>query len=227
MATKFRFTDAHINILKNFTEISKSMLIEPDKLSVINDARSVIAKYEYDTPFDFEPFGLYDCDRFISNYKAINKPEIDVHPKYINIIGANNDKIRLHTTASDLVPKVPDIESKCAKVDFELVFNMSAEILSQIRKVVSAQKSQYIFFETNGKRIILTLCDALEASSDNYEIPIEDGIKANNLTKPVKIALADFLIMDGDYEVKISEKLTRWSNLNNVVYYITTDTKKK
>jgi hypothetical protein len=227
MAKNFCFSDAQINILKNFAGINKSILIEPDKLSVISEAKSVIGKYDYDTPYDFDAFGLYDCDSFLAIHNAMTKPEIEVKDKFINFIGSNNDKARYFTTASELVPKVPDIESKCAKLDFELDFSLSSGHLAQLVSMSQVYKAKYIFFETDGKKINLTVGDALESSGNNYVVQIEDSIRSNKLDEPVKVALADFNILKGDYEVKVSKKITKWTNLNNVVYYITTDTKKQ
>jgi hypothetical protein len=158
------------------------------------------------------------------HHKAMQKPTIEVHDKYINIVGTNNDKVKYYTTASELLPKVPDFESKIKTVDWALKFQLTADKLAVIFKMVSTMKSKskYLFFETDGKAIRLTIGNELESSGNNYDIVITDGITANKATKVIKIPLVDFKILEGEYEVRVDERITVWTNLSGVEYYIST-----
>lgn len=211
-----------VKIMANFASINASMVIEPDKLSVINNQSSVVAHYTFPTPFTFNPFGFYDTPDALGIINAMSKPEIEVKEKFINIIGSNDDKVRYFTTASDLLPKVPDLEPKMSKVDWSLEFSLPADKLAILTKMAGILKSKFIFFETDEKRIRITLGNALESSGNNYELFITDGIKLNNLPDDtnVKIPMIDFKVLPGEYEVKISKRPSRWENLNGVVYYI-------
>jgi hypothetical protein len=211
-----------VKIMANFAGINPSMLIEPERLAVISNAKSVVANYKFPTPYTFEPFGLYDSSDALNIINALTKPEIEVKDKFINIIGANNDKVKYYTTATDLVPKVPDVEAKFAKVDCLLEFQLTADKLAVIQKMIGILKSKYLFLETEGKQIRLTIGDELESSGNNYDLVVVDGITTNNLDAPIKVALVDFKILPGEYNIKINKKITKWENLNGVIYYITT-----
>lgn len=222
MSQQFMFSTSELKILGNFGSINQSIVINPDKIEVINVGSSVIAKYPYDTPYNFDSFGIYEISDFLGILNVLNKPNIEVKDSYLNIIGSNNDKVRYFTTAKELIPKVPSIEEKFNKMNCELQFALPADKLAYIMKMASILKSKFIFFETENDRIRITVGDDLDSSANNYELYVEDGITNNVLDKPVKISIEDFKILAGEYEIKISKKISRWTNLNNVVYYIFT-----
>jgi hypothetical protein len=237
MSTKFSFTDLQVKVLSNFATINPSILIAPDRLTAMNDTNSVIGIYEYDTAFTFEPWGLYDTQDFLTIHSAMVKPEIDkIDDKLmINITGSNNDKVRYFTTAENLILPIPDIEGLFSKLDVVADFSLSADKLAIINKMASILKTKFVFFETDGKKIRITVGNELTSTGNNYEIEVDDGIKVNNLTDPIKIPILDFKVIPGEYEVKISsgatksgrvKSMTKWVNLNNVVYYIAPDMKK-
>jgi hypothetical protein len=231
MSTKFTFTDLHVKILSNFTGITPSLLIAPDKLSAMSDTKSVIAFYEFDTPFAFDPWGLYNTQDFLTIHSAITKPEIEKvdGKEMINIYGSNNEKVRYFTQAASIIEPVPDVEGMFSKLDNALDFAIPADKLATIHKMAPILKAKYLFFETDKKKIRITIGDELASTGNNFEVEIEDNIKLNNLPYAVKIPVLDFKILPGEYEVKIScgtttkgrpKALTKWVNLNNVVYYI-------
>ena len=220
MSTKF--TDLEIKVLKNFSEINPSIVIEPDKIQVKSLASSIVGVYPFDEKYDFDAFGVYEINDLLSVLSALDKPEFEVIDKYLSIKSSNNDKVKYFTAAPELIPKVPNVETKFNKIDCELQFSLSSDKLAIINKMSSILKSKFLFFETDNKRIRITIGDELGTSCNNMEVMIEDGIKSNNLDTPVKISMVDFKILAGEYEVKISTKISKWTNLNNVVYYIFT-----
>jgi hypothetical protein len=220
--SNFTPNEKTIKIMKNFAEINPSMLIEPTKLSVINSAKSIIANYVFETKNDFTQFGLFDTNEVHNIIKALGKPEIEVFDKYINIIGANDDKVKYFTSAANLVPVVPNLDDKFSKVNLDLEFTMSAEKLAIIAKMQNLLKAKYLFFESDTNRVRITIGEALESSYNNYEVYIEDNITTNNIDGFVKILTSDLKLLAGEYKIKMSSKITKWINVNGVSYYITT-----
>lgn len=220
-AVGYSFNDKTLKVLANFASINPSLIVYGDKLAVINNSKSVIGEYKFDEPFDFESFGLYECGEFLQAYQAFDKPSFTVDDKYVLISGAV-DKLKYYTTAQELIPKVPNVSDKFEKVDCDLVFSLSADKLALLNKMAGIIKSKFIFFETDGDAIRLTVGDELESSANTYNIAISDGIQTNKLDQPVKIALSDFKILPGDYEIKISSKISKFSSTFGVEYYIGT-----
>lgn len=233
---KFTPDEKTVKIMANFANINPSMVIDPDKLSVMSTSKTVIAKYPFSSPYSFNSFGFYDTGDVLSIINAMSKPEIEVtNDTFITIIGTNDDKVRYFTTAKELLPVVPNIDTSTSDFTVNLKCSITADKLAVINKMASILKSKYIFFETDGKKIRITLGDALESSGNNYEVFITDGIKENSLTEPIKIPVIDFKILPGEYEFTITSKIipksgklrtfTVWENLNGVSYIITTASK--
>lgn len=220
MSTPFSFDEKTIKILTNFAGINPSMVIQPDQLSVINSSNSCIGFYPFATKYDFEEFGLYEAQEFLSAISVFDSaPSIDVKDKYLQISG-KNDKLKYFTTAKTLLPQVPDVASKFSKVNCALEFTLSADKLAVINKFSSILKSKYIFFETDKKKIKITIANELESSNNSYELFVEDDIVTNKLEEPIKIEFENFKIQPGEYKISLSPKISRWVNLNNTTYFL-------
>lgn len=220
MSTPFSFDEKTIKILTNFATINPSMIIQPDKLAVINASESCVGFYEFPKSFDFEEFGLYEVPEFLSAISVFDKaPQIDVKDKYLQITG-EKDKLKYFTTAKNLLTEVPDVEDEFKKVQSGLEFTLPADKLAVINKFASILKAKFIFFETEKKKIRVTVGTELESSNNSYELFIEDDIKTNKLDKPVKISFEDFKILPGEYKIALAPEISKWSNLNGAVYYL-------
>lgn len=228
MSTKFMFTPLEMKVLQNFKEICPEMVVEPDKFTVMSTTKSVLARYNFDKPYDFKKFGVYEIADVLNIMKALdNSCTLDVQDKYIDFVGQNEDKVRYFTTAEELIEPVPDLDAKLKNHLVELKVSISADKIDYIKNMANCLKANYIFVETADKRVRITVGKELQASLDNYEIYLNDGISINQLQAPVKIAITDFKIEKGDYELSIHakevtspKKLSKWVNLNGVSYYI-------
>jgi hypothetical protein len=157
----------------------------------------------------------------------MKKAEIEVEDKFLTIT-SDGDKLTYYTTAKNLVQEIPDVNALFNGATYQLDFQLPADRLAVMNKMVSILKSKYIFFESDGKLVRITIGDELESSSNNYELVIDDGIKVNCLTEPVKISIVDFKVLAGEYEIKIAKKeargktkyFSKWDNLNGATYLI-------
>lgn len=228
--TQFNFEETQLKVLANFATINPQMLIEPDKFSVISPSKSVLANYKFTTPFNFESFGLYNTSDFLSVLSAMKKAQIDVKDKLLYIT-SDSDKLTYYTSAKELVPKVPDTDSVFNSLIYDIDISLPADRLAIALKMSPLLKAEYMFFETDNKRVKITIGSELESSQNSFEILVEDGIKINQLSEPVRIALADFKVLPGEYKVGIAKKevkgkfkyFSRWENLNGVTYFIATE----
>ena len=234
--SKFTFDEQTLKVLANFSSINPSMLIEPERVSVMNVSKSVVGTFKFDTAYKFESFGLYDTADFLSVLSAMKKSQnmsIEDKDKFL-LITSDNDRLTYYTTAKDMVTKVPSIDALFKDSNFEMEFSLPNDRLAIIKQMSSILKSKYIFFETDGKRVRVTVGDELESSTNNFEVFIETGIDINQLSEPVKLPIVDFKILTGDYTVKIAKKVVKgkskffsqWKNLNGVEYLISTEVSK-
>lgn len=220
----FTFKDTEIAVLKNLSSINPSMVIEPTRFSVINESKSVVSYYQFDDSYDYEEFGIYEVPEFLSVLATLKNPTIEPKEKYL-IIGDTNSKFKYFTTSKDLLPKVFDVKSKFAKVKCPIEFDISSEKLQLIYKTANILKADYVFVQSDEKKVRLTVANELNSSSSSFEITIEDGIKTNELAdKVIKIPICDMKLYQGDYTVQIAEKISCWKNImGNLEYYIGTN----
>lgn len=216
------FNETELSVLKNFSTINASMLIRPDRLEIINDNQSCIAKYVFEKPYDFEAYGIYNLNEFLSVLGMIKNPEITVHEKYLTI-KQGNTKVKYYTTPENLIPVVRSLNKVLSAAKFDMAFNLPAEKLASIFKAATVLQLEWLFFETDGKKIRLTLANKLESSDSSFEVVIDDGIKENNIAKTAKVPVCDLKLMPGDYFIEIASTgvpISRWTCFNGVQYII-------
>lgn len=222
-----KFTDFEIKVMKNFGVYNPSILIEPTGIKVQSTTKSVIAHYPFEASYSFDSFGVYDINNLLSIFSALNS-EFEVTDKLLKITNGK-ETVNYSTQAPILIGNIPDVENLLKPFEIKMELCMPADKLAIISKMAGILKSKFIFFETEGKNIKITVGDDLDSSINNMEQIIEDNIYCNSLTEPVKININDFNIFQGEYKIKIfhngktgekSKYMFKWENLNNVVYYI-------
>jgi hypothetical protein len=215
------FNETQISILKSLAQINPSQTIEPDGFRVIKNSKSVVATYDFDKAFDYEAFGIYDLPEFLSAVGAFKEPVLEMKPKFV-LIKDGTQQIKYFTSPTVVMPKVPNISKKFDAVECELDFDLSADKLATIFKMAGILKSQFVFFESDKKKIRITITNTLESSDNMYEVQVKDGIRKNDLGDTVlKIPIDDMKQFPGDYTVQISSmKISKWVNLNGITYFI-------
>lgn len=221
---KFKFTNTQLQILRNFAKINPSQIISPTKFGAIEPSNSIVGVYEFDEPFDFDEFGIYDVPVFLQSIDAFDSPELEIKKDRV-IISEGSARIQFFTTPIDLLKKsiVPDIETKFTQIDCEIDFDLSADKLATIQKTAQILKAKYLFIESDDDVIRLTVTpDTLESSSNCFEVVIRDNIRSNELgDEKLKLPLSELRVLPGDYTIKGStKKITKWSCFNGVVYYV-------
>ncbi|NCP97674.1 hypothetical protein GW820_02185, partial [archaeon] len=82
----FMYTDTEITVLRNFSSINTSMVLKGTGFSVINNSKSVIGNFEFEQPYDYESFGIYETSEFLTALNAMKDPKIVVSEKYLTIM---------------------------------------------------------------------------------------------------------------------------------------------
>lgn len=217
------FNETEISVLKNLAAINPSQIIYPNGFEVMKNSQSVLAKYEFANPYEFEAFGIYDLPEFLSLLGAFKDPTVEIKQKKI-IITEGAQRATYITNPIEVMPHVPlaKVEEHFSKIEPELDFDLTADKLATIFKMAGIMKAEYLFFESDAKRIRITLANSLESSDNMYEVIVKDGIRSNDLGETtIKIPIIDMKHFPGDYTVKISSKrISRWENMNGIIYYV-------
>lgn len=209
MSKSFKFKERELQVLKNFSTISASMFIDPDKLSVKEKHNSCVAYYKNEATYDFEPFAIYDMPQFLGALSTMKDPTIEVHPSYLRITEGSS-RFRYPTAIPEIVERAPKVEEKFSKAKLSAEFDLSAEKLNILFKASSVMKTKFFYFETDGDKIRITTCNDLAQLSESFDVTIETGIKINSIESPIKIAVSEIKVINGDYTIKINQSITKW-----------------
>lgn len=225
----FKFSEKTMAVLKNFSQINPQIYIEADKVEVINGSFSLLGSYHFDEPLPVKDgIGIYEINEFIAILSAYKNPDITLHEGYV-VISDGSSKSQYWTTARNLLPKVliqqkytsDDVRSRLGSIGCELEFILPAEKLNFLLKMAALQKAEYIFFESDGEKIRITVGDALESTNNTHDTTIDVDIKTNKLAAPVRCNMAEFKLMPADYTATISSKgITYWKSALGVEYFI-------
>lgn len=217
-----KFDSNIMSILSNFTELNKSLIIEPgNKLRTISSSREVYVETLVPLTFD-KKICIYDLDQFIKILKLFKEPELTFEDNHA-IIQENSRSFTFMYAAENtldrynLPSKVIDFENIC--VDFDL----PKDSLEDIMKVVKVISLPNVTVSGDGNDINITVEKADERNSNNYSI---------NLGKTDKIFRAVFnastlKIIKDDYNVKISSDGISKFVSNNMMYLISVDYRSK
>ncbi len=224
--SQFSYTDTEIKVLKNFATINPSMIVLPDRFAVVNGLKkSVLAYYQFESEYDHDPYGIFDLDEFLTTIGSISGSQLEVEDGVIYITN-DSFKATYNTTPLDMLPDVKDVSRKFSKVPINLEFKFPAEKIAILKKVTSILKHERIYFDStpDGIRII-----AAQKSLANKTNPTELMITGELLIQNdlpegtvLYMNLEEFVLLDGDYHVQISEKeISKWRNeFLDVDYYI-------
>lgn len=230
MSKMFKYTDEEMIVLKNFAAINPNMIILPDKFTVINGLKkSVIAYYQFEKPYDYSPYGIYDLNEFRNLMDQMDEWELHVKERYVAILDkGNNSEVKYNLTANKYLPEISErVPENFEKTSKELEFKLTAEKLSSLVKITSILNSERIYFRNDpkGRLQMISAGVNLEESINPFEITLQkDDIEVNNLGDDVLYFDAkEFKILPGEYSVKIAAKgISHWHNelSPQVDYYI-------
>jgi len=221
MGELFAYKDTELKVLKNFAAINPNMIVLPDKFAVVNGMKkSVVGYYAFEETYDYEPYGIFDLDEFLTTISSMTEYKLNVcaDDNYVEIHDVRNGlKAVYNTSPLDMLPEVKDLTSKFSKTHIDLEFVFTAEKLAILRKVTSVLKLERIYLESidDGIRIL-----AANKSLKNMTNPTElmltgEHVVKNELGENVilYINLDELHLLEGDYQVKVSSKgISHWYN---------------
>jgi len=190
------------NILKNFSEINTNILIKPgNELATISTMRNIFAKATVSESFESE-FGIYDLNEFLAVVSSLNKPELNLQDKFMNI-ASEGSKSKVKYFYSD--PSVIVSPNKEVNMpEAEVTFSLSETNLEQLKKMAAIIKAPDLaLVGEKGGDIVLKVCDKKNDTSNNFDIVVGEGATAD-YTFYFKVE--NMKMISGDYDVSVSSK---------------------
>ena len=203
-----------MEVLKNFASINPNLVFQPGQtLKTISEAKNIMAVAE--TVEDFPEFGVYDLNEFLSVLNLISTPTLSYES---NLVKIESDVSKVKYFFSDkeiLTTPQKDITMPDAEFGVEI----SADIISQIRKAAAVLgHSELSIFGEDGI-IKLAVLDSKDSSANVFEMNLDADNSCKNKFNFI-LNIPNLKLLDGDYFVTISSKLiSQWTNSNYPINY--------
>jgi len=195
-----------LDILKNFSTINKSLIIEPgNKLVVRNSETTILA--EANVNENFSQFVILDLNKFLNITSLFDDPEYNFTEQVLTIT-ENNHTVEYISGNADIL----DPEGKFRKalknstlINFnkDVEFHLTAKNIKSIITASNVLKSEFIVIESKNNRTFIHCNNIKNPSSDKYsfELPLSLSKNFKYVIKIEKIRLMNY-----DYKVYIDFK---------------------
>lgn len=204
-----------LSVLKNFSAINSNIVIRPGQtLKTMSEAKNIMASATVAETFPNE-FGIYDLNEFLSVVGMFDNPtlDFDTDMKFVSIVDGKRSVKYFFSDTSILTSPSKDITMPPC----ELVFNLSADDLSALRKAASALGVSDVVVSNK----TATVTDIKDSTSNSFSIDL-DVSKDPGEPYNFVFNINNFKLLSGDYEVAVSSKLiSHFKNTGTEVeYYI-------
>ena len=204
-----------VSVLKNFSDINKSILITPGKkLRTVSVMNNILADADITEEFEQE-VGIYDLNQFLSCLSLIPGCELTVNGDSIVI---SNDKNSINYRCSDpsVIKAPPNKKITLPSEDVQVV--LTEGHLETVRKAAAVLQISDASLVGDRENIYLTVSDKRNSGSNSYEIKVGD----TDAEFRFNFTVENLKMLGSDYDVTISEKgLARFeSHSRPLVYHI-------
>ena len=197
------------DLLKNFSNINRSIVIEPgSKISTISINKNILARASVPEEFPNQ-MAFYDLSTFLGGVSLIDSPELIVDDKKCRVKSKNGrSSTTFYYADPDIITTPPTKEF--AVPDTVASFDLSSETLMTIERAAKLYMVPDLCLYTKAGQMLLTVTDRKNDTSNSFEIAVcEDTreycycFKVENLKV---ISQAQRSATSVNYVVNISEK---------------------
>ena len=213
-----KFSNETLNVLKSFTAINKSILLNAgNTIKTITPEKTLIAIAEVPDTMPSQAC-VYDLSRFLSILSLYNDPDIDFGDKYF-IISEGKRRTRYVYADISMIHTPPEKEITLPSAD--VTVNVSEGDLSSVLKAAGVLQFSEVAFVGEGGKCYLKAIDSANANADDFGVEIgETADKFNVIIKTDNLKLLPL-----DYQVTICSKGISEFKGKGVTYYVAIDSK--
>ena len=220
--TKMKMSNKTLNLLKNYASINSNILVKPgNKITTISPVKNVMSEAIVTEDFDTE-FGIWDLNKFLGVVSLFDKPEFAFDEKSVTISGTSGASVEYYYSEPSLL-SVPtkEITMPEAVVSFKLTQKNFAEL----QKAASVLQVSDLAVRTDGDNLQLAVLDKSDVTSNCYTIDLGEIAGGNDFCFYFKVE--NLKMIEGDYNVDISDKNISQFSGSDVVYWIALETDSK
>jgi gp45 sliding clamp, C terminal len=203
-----------LNILKNFSNINRSIVInEGNELSTISVTKNIFAKAKVEEKFP-RTFAIYDLTEFLSGLNLFKNPEFNFDSETYLTIKDGNSRVKYFYSDPEIIIAPPKKSINLPSVDVQFI--LESETLATMVRAANVYQLPDMCVEGDGENIKLVVKDKKNSTSNTYSLPV--GETEDTFSYSFKIE--NIKILPGKYDVSISSKLiSNFVNLNSDLEY--------
>ena len=191
-----------LDVLKNFSEINQSILINKGKkLKTVSALKNILAHAEVEESFP-QDFAIYQLNEFIGVLTTMSNPDLTFHDKYVMLSQENGACTKyFYAEPSVVISPEKDIIMPSEDINFTLLEKQYNDLL----KMSSILQLNDICLKGCSKsdKIFLAVTNKKNDTSNDYSVQVGEGV-----TEPFKMYFKteNLKMVAGDYNVHISSK---------------------
>jgi hypothetical protein len=210
-----------IDIMKNFTNVSSSLIVNPGNkiVSLAND-ESVFAVAEVDSNFE-KQLRIFDLPSFLQILSLFDGPELSWQ-------GENDSDVVVADTENRYIFRQADAnvikhtEHTEIPMESTLEFGLSWEQINRVLRAASALVLDTVCFYSKDGSLYFGVFDKKQAATGNFSVKIASDV--TGLDFQLFVNIEKLKLMQDDYRVHLSADrlLLRFETVNRDVTYWTT-----
>jgi gp45 sliding clamp, C terminal len=203
-----------LNILKNFSNINRSIVIkEGSELSTIAITKNIFAKAKVEEYFP-KTFAIYDLTEFLSGLTLFKNPEFDFDNGNYLVIRDGHSQVKYFYSDPEIIVAPPQKSINLPSVDVQFI--LESETLATMVRAANVYQLPDLCVEGDGQNINLVVKDKCNTTSNSYSLPVGETEDAFSYSFKIE----NIKILPGKYDVSISSKLiSNFVNINSDLEY--------
>lgn len=211
-----KLSDDTITVLKNFSNINKSILIKKgSKLKTISVLKNIYAVADVGEEFS-KDFAIYDLNEFLNGLSLHQDPEFDFSNDSYLTIKEGKRKVKYFYADPEVIVSPPDKDIDLPSED--VCFQLEHSQLDKLIKASAVYKLPDLSAVGEAGVIRLVVRDKNNDTSNEYSITVGE----TDSTFVFNFKVENIKIIPGSYDVVVSKKLSaRFINQKyNLKYFI-------
>jgi len=220
--TKMKMSNKTLNLLKNYASINSNILVKPgNKIATISPVKNVMSEAIVEEDFDTE-FGIWDLNKFLGVVSLFDKPEFAFDEKSVTISGTSGASVEYYYSE----PSLLSVPTKSITMPEGVVsFKLTQKNFAELQKAASVLQVSDLAVRTDGDMLQLAVLDKNDVTSNCYTIDLGEVAGGKEFCFYFKVE--NLKMIEGDYNVDISNKNISQFSGNDVVYWIALETDSK
>lgn len=210
-----QISPATLNILKNFSSINRSIVINAgNEISTISPTKTIFGKARVPDTFPIT-FAIYDLNVFLLGLNLFKNPEFIFENNEYLIIKDGNYRVKYFFAEPELV--VTSSVKNYTLPSNDVEFILESETLSNMIKAANVYQLPDLCVEGDGENIRVVVKDKKNNTSNSYSFIV--GNTDSHFSYSFKMENVN-LILVGKYKVSISSVLiSHFKNCNSELEY--------